>query len=108
MGNDALDFDIVITDPEDRGTPFDKFAWGVCVGIVRNQRENGAKWGGSKIAALGQPSEAKGAGEGGGGVAAITQLGFYRGVEVALYPRESCFNTLGSNPKWVPLSGKPN
>ena len=28
------------------------------------------------------------------------------GVEVALRQGELCFKTLGSNPKWVPLSGK--
>ena len=44
----------------------------------------------------------------GGGVAAITQPGFYRGVEVALHQGELCFKTLGSNPKWVPLFGKPS
>ena len=44
----------------------------------------------------------------GGGVAAITQPGFYRGVEVALHQGELCFKTFGSNPKWVPLSGKPS
>ena len=44
----------------------------------------------------------------GEGVVAITQLGFYRGPEVALYQGELCFKTLGSNPKWVPLSGKPS
>ena len=43
-----------------------------------------------------------------GGVAAITQPGFYRGVEVALQQGKLCFKTLGSNPKWVPLSGKPS
>ena len=47
------------------------------------------------------------AGARGGGIA-ITQPGFYRGVEVALHQGELCFNTLGSNPKWVPLSGKPS
>ena len=52
-GNDAMDSDIVITDPEDGGTLWDKFAWGVWVGMVRNQREYGAKWGGSKQAASG-------------------------------------------------------
>ena len=44
----------------------------------------------------------------GGGVAAITQPGFYRGVEVALQQGELCFKTPGSNPKWVSLSGKPS
>ena len=44
----------------------------------------------------------------GGGVAAITQPGFYQGVEVALQQGELCFQTLGSNPKWVPLSWKPS
>ena len=64
-GNDTLHSDIVNTDPEDKGTPWDKFAWGVWVGMVQNQREYGAKWGGSKKAASGQPLEAKGGGEGG-------------------------------------------
>ena len=39
---------------------------------------------------------------------AITQPGFYRGVEVALHQGELCFGTMGRNPKWVPLSGKPS
>ena len=84
-GTDTLDSDIVLLDPEDGGSPWDKFAWGVWVGTVRNRREYGAKWGGSKKTASGQQSEAKGGGERGGGVAAITQSGFYRGVEVALH-----------------------
>ena len=36
-GTDTLDSDIVLTDPEDGGTPWDKFVWGVWVGMVRNQ-----------------------------------------------------------------------
>ena len=59
--------------------------------------EEGGGWAGAS---------SQGGGEGGGGVAAITQPGFYRGVEVALQQGELCFKTLGSNPKWVPLSGK--
>ena len=39
---------------------------------------------------------------------AISQPGLYREVEVALHQGELCFKTLRSNPKWVPLSGKPN
>ena len=41
-------------------------------------------------------------------MAAITQPGFYRGMEVALHQGDLWFKTLGSNPKWVPLSGKQN
>ena len=78
------------------------------MGLVRNQCEYGAKWGGSKKTTSRQPSVAKGGGEGGGGVAAISHPGFYRGVEVASHQGELCVKTLGSNPKWVPLSDKPN
>ena len=59
-GNDTPDSDIVIKDPEDGGTPWDNFAWGVWVGMVWNQREYGAKWGGSKNNASGQQTETKG------------------------------------------------
>ena len=52
-GNDTLDSDIVITDPEDGGTPWDKYAWGFWVGMVRNPCEYGAKRGGSKKATSG-------------------------------------------------------
>ena len=31
-----MDSDVVLTDPEDGGTPWDKFAWGIWVGMVRN------------------------------------------------------------------------
>ena len=103
-----MDADITLSDLEDGGTPWDKFAWGIWVGMVRNQREYGAKWGGSKRGGGGQGASSQGGGEGGGGVAAITQPGFYRGVEAALHQGEPCFKTLGSNPKWVPLSGKPS
>ena len=78
-GGGAVDSDIVLTDPQDGGTPWDKFAWGIWVGMVRNQWEYGAKWGGSKKGVSGQQTESKGRGEGGGGVVAITQPGFYRG-----------------------------
>ena len=43
-GNDTLDFDIFIMDLEDGGTTWRKFAWGVWVGMVRNQRVYGARW----------------------------------------------------------------
>ena len=56
----------------------------------------------------GHGASSQGGGEGEGGVAAITQLEFYRGAEVALHQGELCFKTLGSNPKWVPLSGNPS
>ena len=39
---------------------------------------------------------------------AITQPGLHRRLEVALHQGEFCFETLGSNPKWVLLSGKPD
>ena len=77
------------------------------MGMVRNQREYGAKWGGSKKQASGQQIDSKGGGEGGAGVA-ITQPGFYRGLEVALHHGELCFTTMGSNAQWVPLLGKPS
>ena len=48
MEGAGVDADITLSDPEDGGTPWDKFAWGIWVGMVRNQREYGAKWGGSK------------------------------------------------------------
>ena len=66
-GGGAVDSDIDPTDPEDGRTPWDKFAWGISVGMVRNQRKYGAKWGGSKKGASGQQIESKGGGEGGGG-----------------------------------------
>ena len=75
--------------------------------MIRYQREYGAEWGASKKAASGQPSQARGGGEGWGGVAAIMQPAFYRGLEVALYQGELCFKTLGSNLKWVLLSSQP-
>ena len=95
--NDTLD------SPEDGGTPWDRFVRGVRVGMVRNQREYRAKWGGSNKAASSQLSEAQSGGARVGGVAAITQPGFYRGVVFALHKGECCFKTPGSNPKWVPL-----
>ena len=80
-GDDALDSDIIITNPEDGGGgAWDKFAWGVWVGMIRNHRKYRAKWGGSKKAASGQVSEAHGVGEGGEGVVAITQPRFYGGL----------------------------
>ena len=72
-GEWGVDSDMILTDSEDGGTPWDKFAWVISVGMVPNQQEHGAKWGGSKK------------GGGGGGVVAITQAGFYRGLEVALH-----------------------
>ena len=53
-GGGVVDSDIVLTDPEEGGTPWDKFAWGIWVGMVRNQREYGTKWGGSKKGGSGQ------------------------------------------------------
>ena len=85
MGADTSDSDIVITYPQDGWSLWDKFAWGVSVGIIRYPREYGGKWGGSKKAALGKHAEAKGRGEGKWGMAAITQARFYRGVAVALH-----------------------
>ena len=107
-GSDTMDPDIVITGPEDGGTPWDWFAWRVLVGMVWKKRDYGAKWGGSKKDASGQPSEARGWGRGGGGVAAVTQPRFYRGVEAVLDQGELCFKTLGRNHKWVPLSSEPS
>ena len=102
-----MDFDNVITDLEDRGTPWDNFAWGISVGMVRIQRDYRAKWGGFKKAASGQPSEAHGMGAEGRGVAAITQPRFCTGVEVALHQGIMCVKTMGNNHKWVPPLGKP-
>ena len=51
-GEDALDSDIIIIDLEDRGTPWDKFAWGIWLGMVRMECEYGARWGGSTRATL--------------------------------------------------------
>ena len=39
---------------------------------------------------------------------AIRRPGFYRGPEVALHQGELCFQSMGSEPKCVPLSGKPD
>ena len=56
------------------------------MGMVRNQREYGAMWGGSKRGGgEGRGRRPRGGVRGGGGVAAIMQPGFYRGVEVALH-----------------------
>ena len=58
--------------------------------------------GGGGRAADGVP----GWGRGGGGGCHVARV--LSGVEVALHQGELCFKTLGSNPKWVPLSGKPS
>ena len=42
-GGAGGDADITLSDPEDGGTLWDNFAWGIWVGMVRNQREYGAK-----------------------------------------------------------------
>ena len=61
----GVDSDIVLADPEDGGTPYDKFAWGIRVGMVGKQREYGAKWGGSKKrGGGGQQMESQAGGEG--------------------------------------------
>ena len=44
-GGEGGDGEMVITDPEDGGTPWDRFAWGIWLGMVKNQREYGAKRG---------------------------------------------------------------
>ena len=72
---DAVDSDIVITDLEDGSTAWDKSAWGIWVGLVRIRREYGAILGSSKKAFSGQAPEARGVGEWGKGVLAITQSG---------------------------------
>ena len=66
-GGAGGDADITLSDPEEGGTPWDKFARGIWVGMVRHQREYGAKWGGSKKGGGGQGASSKGGGEGGGG-----------------------------------------
>ena len=66
-GGGAVDSNIVQTGPEDGGTPWDKFAWGIWVGMVPNKREYGTKWAGSKKGANGPQTENKGGGEGGRG-----------------------------------------
>ena len=53
-GGAGADADITLSDLEDGGTPRDRFAWGISVGMVRNQREYGTKWGGSKRGGLGR------------------------------------------------------
>ena len=80
-GGEGGDGGMVITDPEDGGTPWDWFAWGIWVEMVKNQREYGAKWGNSKRkgeAAAGRSGGASSSG-GGGSVAPITQPGFIGG-----------------------------
>ena len=61
------DGEMVITDPEDGGTPWDRFARGIWVGMVKNQREYGAKWGNSKRKGETGASGSGGASSAGGG-----------------------------------------
>ena len=67
-GGAGVDAGITLSDPEDGGTPWDKFAWGIWLGMVRHQLEYGAKWGGSKRGWGGQGATSQGGGEGGVGL----------------------------------------
>ena len=49
-----VDMRVVIEDPEDGGTHWGRFSWGIWVGMVKNHRENGVKWGGSKKGSSGK------------------------------------------------------
>ena len=67
-GGEGGDGGTVITDPEDGGTPWERFAWGIWVGMVKNQREYGAKWGNSKRKGEVGAAGSGGASSSGGGV----------------------------------------
>ena len=75
----GVDSDIVLADLEDGGTPWDEFAWGICVGMARNQREYAAKWGSSKRGGGRAADGVPGWGRWGGGLLPSCSRGFIGG-----------------------------
>ena len=105
-GGEGVDSEIVLADPEDGGTPRDKFAWGIWVGMVRNQREYGAKWGVSKKGGGGQQVESQGGVEGGGWGCYYHAARVLSGAGGGIAPGGAVFQDIGKQPQVGPSVGQ--